>query len=158
MASTSMPSIPSVPLISARPSFSASSTGAIPCRLQRGPRPVRSEPSRTRTGPSPITASAQCASGARSPEQPSEPNSCTTGVMPGVEHRRVRLRRLRADPGAAGGQRGQPEQHQRPHDLALDLGARTGRVRADQAALQLGPLLAPGCARVASAPNPVDTP
>ena len=39
-------------------------------------------PAASRTGPSPIKASAQCASGARSPEQPSEPYSCTIGVMP----------------------------------------------------------------------------
>ena len=38
MARTSMPSIPSVPLISARPSFSARVTGAMPCSLQRGRR------------------------------------------------------------------------------------------------------------------------
>ena len=31
-----------------------------------------------------MTASAQCASGARSPEQPSEPYSCTTGAMPAL--------------------------------------------------------------------------
>ena len=29
-----------------------------------------------------MAASAQWASGARSPEQPSDPNSCTTGVIP----------------------------------------------------------------------------
>ena len=38
----------------------------------------------TRTVPSPMTASAQCASGARSPEHPSEPCSRTTGVMPAL--------------------------------------------------------------------------
>ena len=31
-----------------------------------------------------MRASAQCESGARSPEQPSEPYSCTTGVMPAL--------------------------------------------------------------------------
>ena len=41
-------------------------------------------PSASRTSPSPISARAQCASGARSPEQPSEPYSCTTGVMPAL--------------------------------------------------------------------------
>ena len=34
--------------------------------------------------PSPISASAQWASGARSPEQPSDPNSRTTGVTPAL--------------------------------------------------------------------------
>ena len=42
------------------------------------------EPVDTRTSPSPIATSAQCASGARSPEQPSEPYSRTTGVMPAL--------------------------------------------------------------------------
>ena len=40
---------------------------------------------------------------------------------PRVQHRRVHLHRLLANPRAAGGQGGQPEQHQRPHHLALDL-------------------------------------
>ena len=35
-----------------------------------------------RTRPSPMRVSAQWASGLRSPEQPSEPYSCTTGVIP----------------------------------------------------------------------------
>ena len=56
----------------------------------------------------------------------------------GVEHRGVGLGGLEPHAGAAGGQRGQPQQHQRPHHLALDLGPGPGRVRADQAALQLG--------------------
>ena len=38
----------------------------------------------TVTSPSPISASATADSGARSPEQPSEPYSCTTGVMPAL--------------------------------------------------------------------------
>ena len=104
-------------------------------------RPARRTPSASRTSPSPMSASATDESGARSPEQPSEPYSWTTGVMPGVEHRGVGPGGLRADAGAPGGQRREPQQHQRAHDLALDLGARAGRVRADQAALQLGPPL-----------------
>ncbi len=44
----------------------------------------RRSPSASRTSPSPISASAQWASGARSPEQPRLPNSGTTGVMPAV--------------------------------------------------------------------------
>ena len=47
-----------------------------------------SAPSAVATVPSPIRASATWASGARSPEQPSEPYSCTTGVMPLIEQRR----------------------------------------------------------------------
>ncbi len=80
-ASTSMPSMPSVPLISARPSFSASATGTIPAAARASAAGHRT-PSASRTVPSPVAASAHAASGARSPEQPSEPNSGTTGVMP----------------------------------------------------------------------------
>ena len=79
-----MPSMPSVPLMRARPSFSASSTGSMPFSLQRlGGRATAARPA-SRTSPSPMSASAQWASGARSPEQPSEPYSCTTGVMPAL--------------------------------------------------------------------------
>ena len=73
--------MPSVPLISARPSFSASTTGSRPAARSASAAQHRA-PDASRTGPSPISASAQCASGARSPEQPSEPCSWTTGVMP----------------------------------------------------------------------------
>ena len=73
--------MPSVPLISASPSFSCSTTGSIPA-ARSATSASHSTPEASRTGPSPISASAQCESGARSPEQPSEPYSCTTGVMP----------------------------------------------------------------------------
>ena len=43
-----------------------------------------SAPPATRTVPSPMAASAQWASGARSPEQPSDPYSRTTGVIPAL--------------------------------------------------------------------------
>ena len=83
MASTSIPSMPSVPLISARPSLAPSSTGASPAAARASAAGTRS-PAASRTSPSPISASAQCDSGARSPEQPREPYSRTTGVMPCV--------------------------------------------------------------------------
>jgi hypothetical protein len=56
-----------------------------------------------------------------------------------VEHRGVGLRRLHPDAGASGGERREPEQHEGAHDLALHLRAGSGRVRADEAALELGP-------------------
>ena len=84
-----MPSMPSTPLVSARPSFSRSTTGVMPAAASASAAGSASPPTcpvltcpvltcpvlLTRTVPSPIAASAQCASGARSPEQPSEPNS-----------------------------------------------------------------------------------
>ena len=75
--------MPSVPLMRARPSFSRSSTGVIPAAAKASAVGICS-PSASRTTPSPIRASAQCESGARSPEQPSEPYSWTTGVMPAL--------------------------------------------------------------------------
>ena len=61
--------------------------------------------------------------------------------MPCAEQVGEQPRGRRADAGAAGGQRREPQQHERAGDLALDLGAAAGRVRADQRALQLGALL-----------------
>jgi hypothetical protein len=80
-AITSIPSIPSVPLIRASPSFAASSTGCNPAAAMASAAGIRT-PSASRTVPSPISARAQCESGARSPEQPSDPYSWTTGVIP----------------------------------------------------------------------------
>lgn len=49
------------------------------------------------------------------------------------------LRDLRAYAGVSGGDRLEPEEHQRADDLALDAGAHAGRVRADDVALELRP-------------------
>lgn len=108
-ASISMATMPSVPLMRARPSFSTSSTGSRPASasaVAAGSRPLS-----VRTSPSPITASATWASGARSPEQPSQPYSRTTGVIPAFSRSayawalrgRIRLRCnwLRCDVGCA---------------------------------------------------------
>ena len=73
--------MPSVPLMRARPSLAASSTGVSPAAASASAA-GRRVPDASRTSPSPISARAQCDSGARSPEQPSEPYSRTTGVMP----------------------------------------------------------------------------
>ena len=62
--------MPSVPLISDSPSLARSVTGAMPC-----------DSSAPAVSPSPISASATCASGARSPLAPSEPCSGTVGVI-----------------------------------------------------------------------------
>ena len=92
----SMPSMPSVPLSSARPSFSASVTGSRPAAASAcgGRHAARRRASRT--WPSPISARAQCASGARSPEQPSEPYSGTTGVRPALSRATIACGDLRA--------------------------------------------------------------
>ncbi len=83
MAMQSMPSMPSVPLMSARPSLASSTTGSMPAATSRSAESA-SMPSAPYARPSPISTSAQCESGARSPLQPSEPYSCTFGVMPAL--------------------------------------------------------------------------
>ena len=76
-----MPSIPSVPLIRARPSLARSTSGSRPAAAS-AVAPSTSEPSARRAAPSPSSTSAADASGARSPLAPSEPCSRTTGVTP----------------------------------------------------------------------------
>lgn len=56
---------------------------------------------------------------------------------PGVEHRGVRLRDDGARPGAPGRQGREPQELERPHDLALDLRPRSRRVRPHEAQLEL---------------------
>ncbi len=75
------PRIPSVPLISARPSFGPSTGGSIPACASASAAGTARSPS-PRTSPSPIIARAQWASGARSPLAPREPCSGTTGSRP----------------------------------------------------------------------------
>ncbi len=59
------------------------------------------------------------------------------GRQSGVEHGDVGPQSLLPDPGAARGEGGDPQQHESAHYLALDLWSGPGRMRADQAALQL---------------------
>ncbi len=53
-----------------------------------------------------------------------------------VEQADVRREGLLADAGASGRERGDAQQHEGADDLALDLGARAGRVAADEGALE----------------------
>ena len=69
-----------VPFRSARPSLGPSTSGSMPAAFSAAPQSC-SLPA-TRTRPSPISASDRCASGARSPEAPTEPWLGTTGCIP----------------------------------------------------------------------------
>ena len=69
-----------VPLISASPSLGPSVTGVRPACARASAAVMRVPPSIA--SPSPIIVSAMCASGARSPEAPTEPCTGTTGVTP----------------------------------------------------------------------------
>ena len=66
-----------VPLMSARPSFGASRTGASPARASASAPDRR--PEAVCTSPSPMRTSARWASGARSPLAPTDPRLGTTG-------------------------------------------------------------------------------
>ena len=139
-ASSSIPSMPSVPLMSARPSFSRRTSGSMPAR--RAPRP----PSTTVSGR--VAHLALPHRGERDMRKRREvARAAERAVLAhdrgdsGVEHRRVGLGDDRAHARVAGRQRLQPQQLQRAHDLAFHLGAGAGCVRADQARLQLGAAL-----------------
>ncbi len=69
-----------VPLISASPSLGPSVTGSSPASASAF-RPGRMRPA-TSASPAPIITAAMWASGARSPEAPTEPCAGTTGVTP----------------------------------------------------------------------------
>ena len=77
-ASTSIPSMPSVPLINARPSLARSVTGGIPAADHR-------------LGAFSLTDQGQAdvCQRARSPLAPSDPCSCTAGVMSAFSNARI---------------------------------------------------------------------
>ncbi len=78
---------------------------------------------------------------------------------PGVEHVGHRARDLGADPGAAGADGLQPEEHQGPDDFPLDAGAHARGVRTDDVALQLSTQLradVPGRQGAEAGAHPVD--
>ena len=133
-----MPRMPSVPLISASPSFARSATGASPARGERRRRSATVAPSASHTSPSPISASAQWLSGARSPLAPSEPCSRTTGVRPWRSSASCRSTSCGSGARARHRQAARPQQQHRPHDLGLDRVAHARGVRAHQRELQLG--------------------
>jgi len=66
-----------VPFVSARPSFASRVTGASPARCSASSPLMRCPP--YSASPSPIRTRAMCASGARSPDAPSEPCAGTMG-------------------------------------------------------------------------------
>ena len=79
-----MPSMPSVPLTRASPSFASRRTGGIPASpIALAPGTAGASPIPI-ASPSPMRTRAQWASGARSPLHPSEPWSATRGVTPAL--------------------------------------------------------------------------
>ena len=119
-----MPSIPSVPLIRARPSLAASSTGVEP----GGGQGLGGRHQRT-GGVAHLALAHQRQRAVRERRQVAR--AAQRAVL--AHHRRDPVgqqlgqqpRRLEADPGVPGGQRGEPQQHQRAGHLALHLRARS---------------------------------
>ena len=136
-ASTSRPRIPSVPLISASPSFARSVTGLRPAAASASGAD-RTAPLASRSSPSPMRASAASASGARSPLSAQRAVLVDHRREPGVEHGDQALRHFRASTRAAHGQAPGPQQHHGANHLTLDHGAHARGVRADQRQLQFG--------------------
>ena len=144
MARTSMPSIPSVPLMSARPSLASSASGSMPALRARrsvddvavGDRPRPRRAARARSG--------RAARGRRCAERAVLGHERRDA---GVEQREDRLGDHRPGARAAHRERAGPQQHHRPHDLALDRRAHAGGVRAHQRALQLARAARPGSSR-----------
>ncbi len=131
-----MPSMPSVPLISASPSLAASSTGVSPAAASASAAGTR-VPEASRTDAL-----------AHQRERAVRERCQVTGAAERavlvddrrdarVEQPGDQLRHLRSYAGPAGRQCGEPQQHQPAHDLALHLGPRPGGVRAHQRTLQL---------------------
>ena len=135
-----MPSIPSVPLMRASPSFSASSTGAIPApakRLRRRDQRAAgvADLALAHQGQRAVGQRRQVARAAQRPELVHH------GRQSRAEQLRVGRRGLAPHPGVAGGHRRQAQQHQRPHHLALHLVSRSGGMAADERALKLAAAL-----------------
>ena len=86
--------------------------------------------------PSPISTSARCASGARSPLAPTEPRDGTRGWTPRVEQRDQRVERLDADAGEALRQHVRAQRHRRAHGARRQRLADAGGVAAQQVELQ----------------------
>ena len=134
---TSMPSMPSVPLRRASPSFSRSSTGrdaVLGEQLTGGPHGA--------VGPLGLALAHQRE---RAVGQRREVAGAAEGAVlvddrgdPGVQHVGHGLRDLGPHAGVAGADGLQPQEHQRADDLPLHARPHAGGVRADDVALELG--------------------
>ena len=134
-----------MPLISARPSFARSVSGSIPASASASAA-GRRRPSASLTSPSPISASAQCASGREVAAGAERAVLGDDRGDAGVQQPQDGLGDLRPGPRVPHRERPGPQQHHRPHDLPLDRLSHPGGVRADQRALQLARGAPPGSA------------
>ncbi len=129
--------MPSVPLISARPSFSARVIGSQTGRRQRLGRRLpfagrSSDDAFAHQGQGAVRQRGQVTGAAEAAVLGDDRGDL------GVEQVHVRGERLRPYTRTSGGQGGDSQQHEGSNDLRLHLGSRPRRVGADQTALQLG--------------------
>ena len=107
------------------------------------------------TSPTPISGSAMWASGARSPEAPTEPLHGMTGIRPQRQHRLEQRERRRPHARGALRQAGELQRHHQPHDRRPAAARRRrprGRGRGCAGASRGR---RPRCGRAASLPKPV---
>ena len=119
--------------------------------LQPGPaqRLLAATPARpdSTASPSPISTSARCASGARSPEAPTDPCARHDRVDTGVEQVQQTVDHHRPGSGIAPRQDVRAQHQHRAHRVLGERLAHPAGVRAQQVALELGELRRSGCAR-----------
>ena len=129
-----------VPLMSARPSFAASAHGRRCPRC--GARRCRAgaarmvAPGGCSTSPSPISTSARWASGARSPDAPTEPRLGHDRVDAAIQHLDERRERLEADAGESLRQHVGAQHHHGAHGGDVERFTHSRRVAAQQVDLQ----------------------
>ena len=116
------------------------------CRRRGGPRPRRAAPSAADGQRGEVAAGTERAVLADDRRDP------------GVEQRDDRLDDLGPGPGEAHRQAAGAQEHHRPHDLALDLRAHAGGVRADQRRSAARPTARRGSRCWPAPRSPVDTP
>ena len=140
-ASSSAPSadISWVPLSSASPSLGWSSSGSRP--RSRNATSAGTTWPLTSTWPRPMSGSARWASGARSPDAPTEPCSGHDRVDARLEQRADRVDEQRPAARVAERERVGPQQQHRADDLARERRADARRVRDEQVLLEAGGVL-----------------
>ena len=132
-------SMPCVPLTSASPPWPPARSARVPPRASAAPAGFARRP-RTSSSPWPISGSARFASGARSPDAPSEPCSGTDGISVAVQHLDHPVDDHRPHARMAERQDVRPQQQHRPRLLAGERPADGGRVRSHDAELERGGL------------------
>ena len=124
-----------MPLSSASPSFGPSATGARPAcgeRLRGGQAALVG----VKASPTPIIAAVMWASGARSPDAPTEPCAGTTGMTPFASMASSSASVAGPHAGGALREAGELQRHHQPHDRHGHRLADAGGVREHDVALE----------------------